>query len=66
MKVRFFNTVLPMKVYGIWDGDRRLGEVTADDVQDAFRQGRLLYGADCRTAILEGNTNREPMFLRNN
>lgn len=63
-----------MKIYGIWNGSTKLDAVPADNVHEAFRQGRLLYGTRCTAAIWEGTTaaaghrengipRPEPMFL---
>ena len=69
MNSKLFNSVLPTKVYGIWNGYQRLGEVTADNVHEALRSGRDMFGAEARVAILEGTTQGperlrwEPMFI---
>jgi hypothetical protein len=57
------NTVLPSKLYTIWGDDRELGEVMADNVHEAFAEGRRLWGNVAMAAFLKGKTAREPMFL---
>jgi hypothetical protein len=57
------NSVLPRKVYGIYFGHKELGEVVADNVHEAFEEGRKKWGKQAGAAILKGSTQREPMFL---
>jgi hypothetical protein len=59
------NPVLPGKHYAIFNADFQIGHVTATDVHDAFRQGRVEFGQRCTVAILitEEAVRLEPMFV---
>lgn len=61
--------VVTPKHYGLFHADLQIGHCTADNVHDAFRQGRQEFGSYCTGAILlagdpalTGNR-AEPMFL---
>jgi hypothetical protein len=55
------------KIYGLYDGFKKLDEIVATSVSEAFTEGRKKWGKDCRAAILLPDASkaktREPMFL---
>jgi len=68
MSDKLFNPVLPSKVYGIYDGQKLLDEIRADNVHAAFAEGREKWGPACRAAIFlrvtgPNDVRVEPMFV---
>ncbi len=61
--MKLHNTILPRKLYGVWNGDKRLGEVIADNVNEAYEEARERFSGAV-AVVVEGTTQREPMFER--
>ena len=51
------------KIYGIWNGNERLGEVIACTVAEAYDEARYRFSGPV-AVVVEGTTQREPMFER--